>query len=87
MTIHRWLRYAAIVILLIGSVTGLVRAQKATPNGSRNARVEAVWKREEQYWRLVPAGQDLAYYWRHVWRTTTEHPLDRLIIHDFRKLH
>jgi hypothetical protein len=56
MTKYRWLSYAAIGILSVVSVTGLVRAQKATPNGTLNARVEALWKREEQYWRFVQVG-------------------------------
>jgi hypothetical protein len=53
---HRWLSYAAIVILSIVSMVSFAHAQRATPNGSLNPRVEAVWKREELYWRLVKAG-------------------------------
>jgi len=56
MTIHRSLRYAAILILSIVPMATFAHAQSAAPNGSLNPRVEAVWKREELYWRLVKAG-------------------------------
>ena len=56
MTIHRSLRYAAILILSIVHMATFAHAQSAAPNGSLNPRVEAVWKREELYWRLVKAG-------------------------------
>ena len=56
MTTHHRLNHAAVVILAIVSVTGFGRAQQPRPNGSRSERVEAVWGREELYWRLVQAG-------------------------------
>ena len=55
MTIHRWLSYAAIVILSLVSAS-FAHAQTAEPNASMTPRVEAVWKREELYWRVVKAG-------------------------------
>jgi len=56
MTIQRWSRYAEILVLSLLSMASLAHAQSATPNDSLNPRVEAVWKREELYWRLVKAG-------------------------------
>ena len=56
MTTHQWLNHAAIIILSIVFVTGFGRAQQGTPKESQNERVEAVWGREELYWRLVQAG-------------------------------
>jgi hypothetical protein len=56
MTIHRWLSYAAIVVLSLVSTASFAHAQTAEPNASMNPRVAAVWKREELYWRLVKAG-------------------------------
>jgi Domain of unknown function (DUF4440) len=55
-TTRHWLNHAAVAILSIISVTGVGRAQQAKPNGIRNPRVEAVWGREELYWRSVQAG-------------------------------
>ncbi|HKZ77972.1 MAG TPA: DUF4440 domain-containing protein [Pyrinomonadaceae bacterium] len=56
MTTRHWLNNAALAILAIVSVTSFGHAQQATPSEDRNARVEAVWGREELYWRLVQAG-------------------------------
>jgi uncharacterized protein DUF4440 len=55
-TAHHWLNHAAAAILAIVAVTGVVRAQQAKLNRTTNARVEAVWGREELYWRSVQAG-------------------------------
>jgi hypothetical protein len=86
-TRHR-LNHAAVAILLIVSVTGLGRAQQATPDTSRNARLEAVWGREEQYWRLVRAG-DVDNYrtlWDdgfRGWPCEARHPATKAIIGDW----
>jgi hypothetical protein len=50
------LNHAGIAALLVFSRTGLGHAQQATPTANQSAGVKAVWSLEEQYWRLVKAG-------------------------------
>jgi Domain of unknown function (DUF4440) len=56
-TTHHHLKRAAVVIMSILSLTSFGRAQQAKQNGSSEARVQAVWKLEELYWRYVQAGE------------------------------
>lgn len=56
MTTRHWLNHSAFTILLVVFVTGFGRAQQATPSAGGSPRVEAVWGREEEYWRLVQTG-------------------------------
>ena len=56
MTAWHWLNHAGIATLLIVARTGRGDAQQATPTASQSAGVEAVWRLEEKYWRLVQAG-------------------------------
>jgi hypothetical protein len=65
MTKSKWLNHAALIVLSIVSLAGFGHAQQGTTNGSRNGNVEAVWGREELYWRLVKAG-DVEKY-RELW--------------------
>lgn len=55
-TSHQYMKHAAIIIMSILSLTSFGRAQQAKQMGSSDAPVEAVWKREELYWRYVKAG-------------------------------
>jgi len=56
MTKYSHLTLAAIIALLILSPASWTRAQQTTKNVNNSDRIEAVWKREELYWRYVLAG-------------------------------
>ena len=88
MIARHWLYPAGIVTLLIVSRTGLGIAQQATPIASQNAGLEAVWRLEEQYWRLVKAG-DVDNYRKlwddgfRGWPCKAQHPATKAAIGDW----
>jgi hypothetical protein len=65
MTKNKWLNYAVLIILSIGLLDSIGHAQQGTRIESLNPNVEAVWGREELYWRLVKAGEVEKY--RELW--------------------
>lgn len=65
MTMYKLLNGAALVVLSILSLSGFVHAQQVDSKGSRSSSVEAVWGREQLYWRLVKSG-DVEKY-RELW--------------------
>jgi len=65
MTKHNWLNIAALILLSTVLLVGVGHAQQSTPIKSGSANVEAVWGREELYWRLVKAGEVEKY--RELW--------------------
>src|ERR1017187_7051131 len=63
-TTRQWLNHVAVGVPLIISVTGVSQPQLPPASGT-SAGVEAVWAREQQYWRFVQSG-DVDNY-RAIW--------------------
>lgn len=65
MNIRQRLSFVVVATLLVISVTGICHAQQTAPTVAKSESIEAVWGREELYWRLVKAG-DVEKY-RQLW--------------------
>jgi hypothetical protein len=86
-TTRQWLNHVAVGVPLIILVTGVSQAQLPPASGT-SAGVEAVWAREQQYWRFVQSG-DVDNYralWDDSfrgWPCKAQHPATKATITDW----
>ena len=56
MEVQHRVKLAGTALLVVIATTRTTHAQHTNPSAKPSASIEAVWAREEQYWRLVAAG-------------------------------